>query len=97
MDLFKEKKVYWVCYNIASVLCFGFWPQGRWDLSSPTRDQTCNPCIGRLNLNHWTAREVPNQPPLLDDLDFIFKKSLQKMLQQRTFYTHTKTLEQEYL
>ena len=30
-----------------------------WDLSSPTRDQTCIPCIGRQLLNHWTTGEVP--------------------------------------
>ena len=30
-----------------------------WDLSSPTRDQTRTPCIGRRSLNHWIAREVP--------------------------------------
>ena len=24
-----------------------FWPRGTWDLSFPTRDQTCTPCIGR--------------------------------------------------
>ena len=24
-----------------------FWPQGMWDLSSLTRDQTHTPCIGR--------------------------------------------------
>ena len=36
-----------------------FWPWGMWDLSSPTRDQTCIPCIGRQSLNLWTAREVP--------------------------------------
>ena len=30
-----------------------------WDLSSPTRDRTCNPCIGRRSLKHWTVREVP--------------------------------------
>ena len=36
-----------------------FWPQGMWDLSSPTRDRTRTLCIGRLRLNHWTAREVP--------------------------------------
>ena len=29
-----------------------------WDLSSPTRDQTCISCIGRQILNHWTTREV---------------------------------------
>ena len=38
-----------------------FWPRGMWDLSSPTRDQTCTPCIGRQSLNHWTAREVPEK------------------------------------
>ena len=36
-----------------------FWPQGMWDLSSPTRDWTCSPCFGRGNCNHWTAKEVP--------------------------------------
>ena len=35
------------------------WPRGMWDLSSLTRDRTRTPCIGRLSLNHWTAREVP--------------------------------------
>ena len=30
-----------------------------WDLSSPTKDRTCAPCIGRWSLNHWTAGEVP--------------------------------------
>ena len=24
-----------------------FWPQGLWDFSFPTRDQSCTPCIGR--------------------------------------------------
>ena len=27
--------------------CFMFLPQGIWDLSSPTGDRTCTPCIGR--------------------------------------------------
>ena len=32
-----------------------------WDLwHSQSRDQTCTPCIGRRNLNHWTTREVPS-------------------------------------
>ena len=30
-----------------------------WDLSSPTRNQTQVPCIGRWILNHWTTREIP--------------------------------------
>ena len=29
-----------------------FWPRGMWDLSFPTRDQTCTPCTGRGSLNH---------------------------------------------
>ena len=33
-----------------------FWPQGMWDLSSSTRNQTFTSCIG--SLNHWTTREV---------------------------------------
>ena len=32
---------------------------GMRDLSSPTRNQTCIPCIRRWILNHWTTREVP--------------------------------------
>ena len=38
---------------LAYLLC------GTWDLSSPTRDQTHVPCIGRQILNHWTTSEVP--------------------------------------
>ena len=37
-----------------------FWPWGVWNPSSPTRNRTHTPCIGRRNLNHWTAREVPH-------------------------------------
>ena len=37
-----------------------FWPWGMWDLSSPTRNLICTPCIGRQSFNHWTTREVPN-------------------------------------
>ena len=35
-------------------------PDGMWDLSSLTRDQTLIPCIGRWILNRWTTREVPH-------------------------------------
>ena len=34
-----------------------FWPQGMWDSSSPTRDQTCTRYIGRQSLNHRTTRK----------------------------------------
>ena len=33
-------------------------PQGRWDLTSLTRDLTHVPCIGKQILNHWTTKEV---------------------------------------
>ena len=38
------------------------WPHGMWGLSSPTRDRTHIPCIGRQSLNHWTARKFPQTP-----------------------------------
>ena len=34
-------------------------PCGMWDLSSPLRDRTRVPCIGRRILTQWTTREVP--------------------------------------
>ena len=37
-----------------------FWLQGRWGLSSLTRDQTCIPWIGRQSLVYWTTGEVPS-------------------------------------
>ena len=37
----------------------GLVARGMWDLSSPTRDQTHVPCIGRWILYHWTTREIP--------------------------------------
>ena len=52
------KSLYCMCYNIASVSCFGpfclfvLWLLGLWDLRSPTRDRTQNPCIRRWSLNH---------------------------------------------
>ena len=42
-----------------------FCPQGMWDLSSPTRNQTPIPCTGRQHLNYWSTREVP-APPFWD-------------------------------
>ena len=56
------KSLYWMCYNISSVLCFLlFWHWGMWGLSSLPRDRTCIllPLTGRGSLKHWIAREVP--------------------------------------
>ena len=68
--------LYWICYNTAPVLCFGFWLRGMWDLSSPTRDGARTPCIGRWSLDHWTARVVPRQW----FLNFIFKRKKKKYI-----------------
>ena len=47
------------------------WPQGMWDLSYLTRDQTRTPCIG---LNYWTVREVPTQSFLRGGFDKMEKR-----------------------
>ena len=53
------KSLYWIRCSIVSVLWFGFWLWGMWDLNSPTRDQTSSPCVGGWSHNHWTTRKVP--------------------------------------
>ena len=51
---------YWICYNIAFVLFFGFFGcKVCGNLSSQTRDRTCIPYVGRQSLNHWATKEVP--------------------------------------
>ena len=40
-------------------LCSGILAIWHVTLSSLTMDWTCTPSIGRQNLNHWTAREIP--------------------------------------
>ena len=39
--------------------CMGLAGYSMQNLNSPTRDQTCVPCIGKQILNHWTTGEVP--------------------------------------
>ena len=45
VDHFED--LFWICSNIASVLCFGFWLQGMWELSFLSRVQTSALFIGR--------------------------------------------------
>ena len=47
----------------------GYW--GMWDISTPTREGTQHPCIGRWSPNHWTAREVPRPVFITKNLCFI--------------------------
>ena len=45
-------------YSPGFVFCLALWLWDTWELRLPTGDRTCNPLVGRLSLNHWTAREV---------------------------------------
>ena len=66
-------------YNTVSVLCLVFWPRGTWDLSSPTRDRTHTPCIGRWSGNHRPTWEVPSwQHSITDFRRMSLCKSRQK-------------------
>ena len=51
--------LYWICYNIASILCFLAMRHYGIILTNRSKDRTHMPCIGRWSLRHWTAREIP--------------------------------------
>ena len=54
-------KVFIKFVTILLLFNFGiFGPEACGDLTSPTSDQQCTPCIGRQSLNHWITREVPS-------------------------------------
>ena len=48
-------------YQLTSRFCFYFFDHTArcvWDLSSPTRDQTCTPCLRSVESKPQTAREI---------------------------------------
>ena len=45
---------------------FMSWPQGLWDLSSPARERTLALAVKAPSPNHWTTREFPQAPFLLE-------------------------------
>ena len=51
--VFIEFVTYCFCFTF-----WFFWQHGMSDLSSPTRNPICTPCIGRWSVNHWLSREV---------------------------------------
>ena len=63
------KSLYWICYNVASVLCFWFFGHKACVISAPWLEiePAFIPCIGRWSLNHWTSRKVPS-PTILECL-----------------------------
>ena len=69
-------------------------PSGLWDLSSPNRDQTHIPCIGRQILNHWTTREVPQTFYRQTLFRSRYKQMYQKNTQEKNFmaFETTETL-----
>ena len=61
---FKCRSFLKILFEFVTVLplfyvLFFFWTQAMWDLSSPPRNWTCSPWIGRWSLNHWITRAGP--------------------------------------
>ena len=60
--IFLFFKSYWLCYNIASVLCFGFLGPEAYGIFAPWPGIEFVPHALRSGvLNHWAAREVLRQ------------------------------------
>ena len=57
MDYFSS--LYWIRYNIPSVLGFVLFAASMWDLSCLTRGWTHTSFTGRWILNHWNAGDIP--------------------------------------
>ena len=68
-----------------------FWPQGMWDLSSPTRDWTLTHCIGRWSLNYWTTREFPWSSILKKGLSYLINNGSISPFKRR-IYPHLTSL-----
>ena len=58
MDHFLKSSLHLSQYCFHCMFCF-LGCKATWAFSSPTRDRTHTPCIGRRSLNHWTTRAVP--------------------------------------
>ena len=51
-------KSFWICYNIASLLCFGFGHEACEILASLLGIEPAPPSMEGKSLNHWTTREA---------------------------------------
>ena len=69
-----------VYHGLSSCGTQASFPHGMWDLSSPTRDQSCVPCIASWILNHWTTRESPYLYYLLSRLSQSYSKCISSFL-----------------
>ena len=58
-DVDHFSSLYWIRYNIPSVLCFVLLAASMWDLNCLTRGWTHTSFTGRWILNHWNARDFP--------------------------------------
>ena len=60
-SLFPVSQCTWFLSMVSTLFFFFFLAKlhSMFDLSSPTRDQTCAPCIGSWSLNHWTTKKAP--------------------------------------
>ena len=58
LDVGHFLSLYWICYDIASVLCFGFLATRHRILAHQSEIEPA-PSVLEGSLSHWTAREVP--------------------------------------
>ena len=59
-DIFSRQNIHLAPKSVPALVSANFLAESdMWTLSSPTKDQTRTPCIGRQSLNTWTARKVP--------------------------------------
>ena len=69
-------KVYWICYDIDSILCFVFlaarhvgawipnpacWTSVPWPGIEPVSPNPCIPALEAQSLKHWATKEVPGR------------------------------------
>ena len=60
-DFIEFVNLLWYCFCFTFWGFWGFfWSRGMWDFSSPTRDQTHTPCIGRHRLNPQDHQGSPS-------------------------------------
>ena len=84
------KSLYWICYNIASVLVF--WLPSMWDLSPLAGDQTRTLCTARWGLNHWNA----GQGPALPFFNFVHASDIDGVLPGRAQSLHWRGLKSPF-
>ena len=64
-------RVYWIYYNIVSILCFGFFGCKACGILVPQPGIEPTHPVLEGSLNHWTTREVPRHNGIALLIDYI--------------------------